>query len=152
MLGLFNSETGVLTGGGAGFSRTPTYKKGYASIFVGPVLSTDGLILTSRLTVGGQIPYNGTNVRVPAYSGVASVTMISDGYGNLPYASGSGIPASTWNPGFYINRQFAYTAPAIKQKDMDALPDYAGFDTPKEQMRPEDWGGFRAAAALAASQ
>ncbi|MFW8642341.1 hypothetical protein ACOJBO_03590 [Rhizobium beringeri] len=72
---------------------------------------------------------------------------------SAPYISGSGIPRveleSRADPSkspicIYCSRD--------KTKRNGGLPDYAGFDTPKEQMRPEDWSGFRAAAALAAGQ
>lgn len=61
---------------------------------------------------------------------------------NTPYFWGSMNPTDVWRPKItYVNRQFAYTAPAIVQKNLDDLPDYAGFDTPKERMRAEDWAG-----------
>ena len=122
------------------------------SFFAGLLLDEDGAAAYSKTTVAVQGSLDGGRFR-PVGASAAVTLRLADLDNNTPFFFGSGFPTETWTPGrTYLNRQFAYTAPALQQKAIGELPDYAGFDTPKEQMRPEDWGGFRIAPALAVAQ
>ncbi|MBB3646359.1 hypothetical protein FHX14_002556 [Rhizobium sp. BK619] len=160
VLGLFNPESGGIKGVGAGLAATAPQlrnsylRNSYGTGFLGPVLGEEGLTLTARGSGGGLTRSNGTNIRVPSYGVAASITIIDNDPVNEPYFYGpAASPTQVWSPEVLHTRpnpQWAYDARSLQQKFADTLVDWTGWDTPKEQMRPEDWGGFRAAAALTA--
>ncbi|MDZ7928340.1 MAG: hypothetical protein U5L46_15410 [Agrobacterium sp.] len=74
---LFFDNEGALSGMGIGASRTERYGNSFGTAFLGPEVNRDGLFLTARATGGAERNVRSSNLRPAAFSGSASLKIVS---------------------------------------------------------------------------